>query len=182
MSEQKNNSFAGAWLPVLAAVMAMLLGGCSKDLSDLEEFRDTTLAKSGGRIPPLPQIPPYESYTYPAGEQRSPFQPDIESARFAAGTASGSAIRPDANRKREFLEEFPLDSLRMVGTLNIRGELVALVRDPDGLIHQVRSGDFAGQNHGRIIALDDSEIRLVEIISDGLGGWIERPAAIALSE
>ena len=70
----------------------------------------------------------------------------------------------------------------MVGTLQMRGELLGLVQDSDGLIHQVTSGNYAGQNHGRIIALNDSEIRLVEIISDGLGGWIERPAAIALSE
>ncbi len=164
----------------LLLIAFTLLGGCSKDMSDLEQYRDKTLAKPGGPIEPLPQIKPYETFTYVAGERRSPFRPDERSAGPVGGGNNG--LRPDPNRKREFLEDFPLDSLRMVGTLNMRGELIGLVQDPEGLIHQVRTGNYAGQNHGRIVALDDSEIKIVEIISDGLGGWIERPAAIALSE
>lgn len=157
-----------------------LLPGCSKDLSDLEQYRNEVLARKGGRIDPLPQIKPYENFDYDDQGRRSPFEAD-DQARNAVNANSGG-LRPDPNRKREYLEDFPLDSLRMVGTLNMRGELIGLVQDPEGLIHQVRSGDYSGQNHGRIVALGDSEIQIVEIISDGLGGWIERPAAIALSD
>ena len=164
----------------LALGAMFLTGGCARDLSDLEQYRNDVLARPGGRIEPLPQIKPYEGFTYDASTSRSPFEPDGQSAGPVGASADGP--RPDPNRKREFLEDFPLDSLRMVGTLNMRGELIGLVLDPDGLIHQVRTGDYAGQNHGRIVNLDDSEIGIVEIIPDGLGGWIERPAAIALSE
>ncbi len=168
-------------LRVLLLISAVaVLPGCSKDLSDLEQYRNEILARPGGRIEPLPQIKPYENFDYADQGRRSPFEPDVEST--TAVSANSGGLRPDPNRKREFLEDFPLDSLRMVGTLNMRNELIGLVQDPDGLIHQVRPGEYAGQNHGRIVALDDSEIKIVEIISDGLGGWIERPAAIALSD
>ncbi len=180
-AENRNNKARRITIGLVMATV-FVLSGCAKDLSDLEDYRERTLAKPGGPIDPLPQIRPYESFAYSAEARRSPFQPDVAATGPAPGDCVGPCVQPDANRKREFLEDFPLDSLRMVGTLNMRGELIGLVQDPDGLIHQVRSGDYAGQNHGRIVALDDSEIKLVEIISDGLGGWIERPAAIALSE
>ena len=85
---------------------------------------------------------------------------------------------PDRNRPREFLEQFPLDTLRMVGTLADRRASFGLVQTTDGLVHRVAVGNHMGQNYGRIVAISDSEIQLVEIISDGLGGYLERPAAI----
>jgi type IV pilus assembly protein PilP len=89
---------------------------------------------------------------------------------------------PDQNRPREFLEQFPLDTLRMVGTLADRRASFGLVQDKDGLVHRVGVGNHMGQNYGRIISITDSEIQLVEIISDGLGGYLERPAAIGLTD
>ena len=179
MPEKLNKNWIVTRVLLLVSAFAVL-PGCSKDLSDLEQYRNEVLARQGGRIEPLPQIKPYENFNYADQGRRSPFD-QVEQASGAESANSGG-LRPDPNRKREFLEDFPLDSLRMVGTLNMRGELIGLVQDPEGLIHQVRPGEYAGQNHGRIVALDDSEIKIVEIISDGLGGWIERPAAIALSD
>lgn len=179
ISETYQNNKTIARVLVLVCAL-MVLPACSKNLADLEQYRDEVLARSGGRIEPLPQIKPYENFVYDDQGRRSPFEPDDQTGN--AVSANNGGLRPDPNRKREFLEDFPLDSLRMVGTLNMRGELIGLVQDPEGLIHQVRPGEYAGQNHGRIVALDDSEIKIVEIISDGLGGWIERPAAIALSD
>lgn len=179
ISEKPNSNHRLLRLCLVAGAFT-LISGCSKNLSDMEQYRDEVLARPGGRIEPLPQIKPYENFVYREQDRRSPFQPDEQSTTTAS--ANNGGLQPDPNRKREFLEDFPLDSLRMVGTLNMRGQLVGLVQDPDGLIHQVRPGEYAGQNHGRIVALDDSEIKIVEIISDGLGGWIERPAAIALSD
>ncbi|NNF52207.1 MAG: pilus assembly protein PilP [Gammaproteobacteria bacterium] len=179
MPEKLNkNRFVTRALLLISAIA--VLPGCSKDLSDLEQYRSEVLARKSGRIEPLPQIKPYENFNYDDRGRRSPFDPEEASSNTVS--ANNGGLRPDPNRKREFLEDFPLDSLRMVGTLNMRGELIGLVQDPEGLIHQVRTGEFAGQNHGRIVALNDSEIKIVEIISDGLGGWIERPAAIALSD
>ena len=95
---------------------------------------------------------------------------------------------PDPNRAREFLEQFPLDTLRMVGTMNsqVSGTMVSgtygLVQTSDGLIHRVTVGNHLGQNYGRIMNITESEIQLVEIIADGIGGYLERPAAVALSD
>lgn len=91
-------------------------------------------------------------------------------------------MRPDSNRPREALEAFPLDTLRMVGTLDQGGQSWGLVRANDGTIHRVQPGNYLGQNHGRIANITEYEIELVEIVPDGLGGWIERQASLALSE
>ncbi len=96
------------------------------------------------------------------------------------GQGPGEGPRPDIDRTKEFLEEFPLDSLRMVGTLASSGDYTGLVQTTDGLIHRVRVDNYMGQNDGRIVEINESEIRLVEIVPDGLGGYLERPAAVAL--
>ena len=89
---------------------------------------------------------------------------------------------PDPERPREFLEQFPLDSLRMVGSLEINQLKAGLVQATDGLVHRVTIGNHLGQNYGRVTSISDSEIELVEIIPDGLGGYIQRPASIGLSD
>ncbi|MBT8137290.1 MAG: pilus assembly protein PilP [Gammaproteobacteria bacterium] len=164
---------------VIAGVALVALGGCAKDVSDLEQYIGEVHARGGGRIEPLPQIKPYETFVYSASDMRSPFMPAIEDR---PTTTSASSIRPDQARAREFLEQFPLDTLRMVGTINLSGSDYALVKTSDGLLHRVRVGNHMGQSEGRVIEISDSEIKLIEIISDGLGGYIERPAAVALSD
>ena len=156
-----------------------VLSGCAKDVSDLEEYIAEVHARKGGRIEPLPQIKPYETFVYSASDERSPFMPTVQER---TENVSASSIRPDQARAREFLEQFPLDTLRMVGTLNLGGGEFALVKTADGLLHRVRVGNHMGQSEGRVIEISDSEIKLIEIISDGLGGYIERPAAVALSD
>jgi type IV pilus assembly protein PilP len=85
-------------------------------------------------------------------------------------------------RSREFLEQFPLDTLRMVGTLSQGDTAYGLVQTSDGLIHRVVPGNYMGQNDGRITTINDSEIELIEIISDGIGGYVERDAAVGLAD
>ena len=156
------------------------LAACGSDMDDLDQYINETKARPGGRIEPLPEITPYEVFTYMADKQglRSPFVPDTPQA---TGSAAGGA-RPDPDRSREYLESFPLDTLGMVGTLHIGETLYGLVQTSDGLIHRVVSGNYMGQNDGRITTISESEITLVEIISDGIGGYIERDAAISLSD
>jgi type IV pilus assembly protein PilP len=89
---------------------------------------------------------------------------------------------PDRNRNREPLEEFPVDSLRMVGTIDFNGHTYALVKAPDSVIHRVTIGDHMGQNYGKIVTITPSEVDLSEVIPDGFGGWTERPASLALEE
>ncbi len=164
---------AGAVLLVLVGLSA-----CSNDMSDLEQWVTETKSRPGGRIEELPVIPPYRPYEYSAFTGRSPFIADTETQRELLGIENG--ISPDPERPREYLEEFPLDALRMVGTIRPNNVTMALVQDADGLIHRVTSGNYLGQNHGRIVGVDDAEVQLVEIVADGLGGWMERPAALAL--
>jgi type IV pilus assembly protein PilP len=156
------------------------MSACSADNDDLDQYINEVKARPGGRIEPLPEITPYEIFTYVADAEqiRSPFVPDTP--QVAAG--SGSGPRPEADRSPEFLEGHSLDTLRMVGTLDISDTLYGLVQTSDGLIHRVVPGNYMGQNDGRITAITESEIDLVEIISDGIGGYIERDAAISLSD
>ena len=161
-------------------MMSVGLTGCGGDMNDLNTYIDEVKRRKGGRIDPLPEITPYEVFTYVADSQsmRSPFVPDTPQA---TGNSVGGT-RPDATRSREFLEGFPLDTLRMVGTLDISETAYALIQSSDGLIHRVISGNYMGQNDGRITGISQSKVELVEIISDGIGGYIERDAAISLSD
>ncbi|MBT8094472.1 MAG: pilus assembly protein PilP [Gammaproteobacteria bacterium] len=164
----------------LVLVLALGLAACGGDMDELDQYINETKATPGGRIDPLPEITPYESFIYVADAEgmRSPFIPDTPQA---AGPAAGGT-RPDPERSREYLESFPLDTLGMVGTLDIGDTTYGLVQTADGLIHRVVPGNYLGQNDGRITGVTESEINLTEIISDGIGGYIERDAAIGLSD
>ena len=166
-------------LILLAATVG--LAACGGDNDDLDQYINEVKARPGGRIEPLPEITPYEVFTYVADVEgvRSPFVPDTPQI---STTGVGGGIRPDSDRSREFLEGFPLDTLRMVGTLYIGDTMYGLLQTSDGLIHRVVPGNYLGQNDGRINEIDESEIDLIEIISDGIGGYIERDAAISLSD
>jgi type IV pilus assembly protein PilP len=165
---------------LIVVTMSLGLAACGSDMGDLDVYIDDVKRRPGGRIDPLPEITPYEVFMYIADAEsvRSPFVPDTPQA---AGNNFGGT-RPDPNRSIEFLESFPLDSLRMVGTLDISEAMYALVQTSDGLIHRVMPGNYMGQNYGRITGISESEVELVEIISDGIGGYIERDAAIGLSD
>jgi len=165
---------------LLLAIAAVGLAACGAGMDDLDSYINEVKARPGGRIEPLPEITPYEVFTYVADAEgmRSPFVPDTPQA---AGPAAGGTS-PDPDRPAEFLESFPLDTLRMVGTLDINETVYGLVQTSDGLIHRVVPGNYMGQNDGRVTDITESEIVLVEIISDGIGGYIERDAAIGLSD
>jgi type IV pilus assembly protein PilP len=162
------------------AVAASSLAACGGSNSDLQAYIDEVKARPGGRIDALPQVQPAPTFAYEAGTRRSPFMPDTPQRRMS--NDPNAVEGPDPNRPREFLEQFPLDTLRMVGTLSDRRASFGLVQTADGLVHRVTVGNHMGQNFGRIVAISDSGIELVEIISDGLGGYLERPAAIALAD
>jgi type IV pilus assembly protein PilP len=161
-------------LAVAAAVA--LLAGCAGANDDLLTYIDQVKAKPGGRIQPLPQIKPYETFAYEAETVRSPFAPDTASARSSAGP------RPEANRPKEYLEQFPLDTLKMVGTLKRNGAVFGLLRTKDGMVHRVVSGNYIGQNDGRVTTVTDGEVRVEELVPDGIGGFYKRSAAIALAD
>jgi len=165
---------------LLVVLASVTLSACAGDDDELRAYIDEVKARPGGRIPPLPDIVPAPKFVYESDNRRSPFVPDLPQARVSANPDAVSG--PDPNRPREFLEQFPLDTLRMVGTLELGGGAFGLVQTSDGLVHRVTSGNHLGQNYGRITSISDAEIQLVEIIPDGLGGYLERPAAVGLSD
>ena len=164
----------GAIAALTAALGSMIVAGCSGGQSDLQNWIAQVKARPGGRIEPLPEVKPYESFAYAAGNLRSPFQPQGPSS-------ASSGLRPNVRRNREFLEGFSLDTLKMVGTLKMGSRFYGLVQSKDGLVHKVQPGNYIGQNDGKITDITPSKISIVEIIPDGLGGYIERPASLALA-
>jgi len=164
-----------ACIAVLASFMA---AGCTGGQSDLQKWIEDTKKKPGGRIQALPEVKPYETFVYSAGAVRSPFQPQGPGA--IGGGSAG--LRPSSRRNREFLEGFSLDTLKMVGTFKVRSSFYGLVQSKDGLVHKVQPGNYLGQNDGKVTDISGSKISLVEIIPDGLGGYIERPASLALTD
>jgi type IV pilus assembly protein PilP len=153
----------------------LLLGGCSGDTDELMAEIEKAKQRPGGHIQPLPEVKPYVSHEYEMADRRSPFLQSL------AGENPGGP-RPDVQRAREYLEQFPLDTLRMVGTLRLGNSYYGLLQTRDGLIHRVLPGNHVGQNDGRVMTISDARISVVEIVPDGLGGYLERPAALALSD
>ena len=162
-----------AVLAALACAASVLLGACSSADDDLQSFITEVKHEGGGRVEPLPEVKPYQAFIYAASSLRSPFVPSAPSG--------GSGLRPDTKRNREFLEQFPLDTLKMVGTVNLAGKSYGLIETRDGLVNRVVPGNYIGQSDGRITEITPSKIYIREIVPDGTGGYIERPAAIALN-
>ena len=175
-----NNASSRFGLRLLCTVLACasaLLTACSSADDELQRFVDETKHEPGGRVEPLPEIKPYETFVYAAGDMRSPFMPS------SPGSGAGLAgVRPDQKRNREFLEQYSLDTLKMVGTLRLGGQMFGLVETKDHLVHRVTTGNYMGQADGRITDITPAKITLVEIVPDSLGGYMERPAALALNE
>jgi len=160
----------------LIIVAAALSAGCSTKDAELDQFIAQTKQEQPGGVAPLPEFKPQESYFYTSQGMRSPFVPG------GSGSGSSPGVRPDSKRNREFLEQFSLDTLTMVGTLNMAGRSYGLVKTRDGLVHRVLPGNYLGQNDGHITSIDGNRINVTEIVPDGLGGYMERPASIALNE
>lgn len=166
-------------IAIVFATLAMVLGlaACSGQ-GDLHAWVAQVKARKGAPLPPLPVVKTFETFIYQDQDQRDPFEP----APPQAGSQSLAGPHPDQNRPREPLESFPLDSLKMVGTIGTSNSIEALVKDPQGVIHQVRVGDYMGQNYGHVTQVTNGEVDLVELVPNGSGGWMERDASVALGD
>ena len=129
-----------------------------------------------GKIPPLPQVTPYEPVPYDAANQLDPFKP----AKIGiAGEKGGGGLRPDMDRPREPLEAYPLESLKFVGVMTRNKASYAIIQ-ADGALYQVRQGSYMGQNFGVITRIAETEITLKELVQDAAGDWVERESALSL--
>lgn len=171
-------------LGTLIVATLLMTTACERGSSDLRVWVQQTLRTPAGEIEPIPPIAPTEVVTYSAYDLRDPFQqrlatPDEEQTVTENGEG---AIRPDPDRRREFLEGFPLDTLDMVGTLEIEGVNFALIRDNDRVVHRVREGNYLGMNHGRIVRVMPDRVELVELFQDARGIWSERRSQVAMED
>ena len=165
---------------MLVSAIVLGMAGCGRgitsspgDAPNLEEWVANVRARPAPPLEPLPVMQQFETFEYAAQGLRDPFSD-------AFTDTGGVGPRPDSDRRRHELEDFPLDSLEMVGTIGRGGAIIGLVMAPNKVTHRVRVGDYMGQADGRITSVADDRIELVELVPDGAGGWLERPAAIAL--
>jgi len=162
------------------ALGAAMVGCGSGQYDDLREFVNNPGDASGARVrvDPLPRVEPYQASTFVATEIEDPFRPrKVEPTRVAKGT-----LQPDLNRRREPLESFPLDNLRMVGTLQQGKQMFALIRTPDNNLFRVRVNNYMGQNFGLIQEITESGVKLKELVQDGNGEWTERVSSLFLQD
>jgi len=168
------------WLPLLCLVL--LAAACSPrpDQGLLQQRLNELAVRPGGAIEVMPALPEYETFTYGAASLRSPFErPQV--AAGADGRAAAGSVQPDFNRTAEPLEDFDLDSLRMVGVLRSGQRVLALVRDGSGHVHRVAAGNYLGRNHGQVQSVSSDAIQLLEIVPSGDGAWVERPRVLSLT-
>jgi type IV pilus assembly protein PilP len=172
------------------ATLTFGLAGCvSTDISDLEQWVQEVLARPGGIIDPLPPFKPYEAYTYKSAQagSRDPFVPFYASRIEEKAKVAGTGLSKEQewemkDRSREELEQFELDSLRMVGTMKGDKENWGIIKDPSGVVHRVKTGNYMGRNIGKIVNIFEDRIELREIVLDSEGRGEERQASIALVE
>ena len=169
----KGHLRASRWLVV--ALLASALPACGGSKGDLEKWVAEIKAKPAPPLDPLPVMQQFETFEYDAQNLRDPFSEMFNGSE-------GSGPRPDAGRRKQTLEQFPLDSLDMVGTLGKGNSLVALVMAPDKVTYRVQPGAYVGQSDGRVTAINEDRVELVELVPDGAGGWLERPATILLED
>lgn len=167
---------------ILAILPVLVLVGCAeKRMDDLDNFIEDVKLRTPPPIAPIPEIKRVETFLYEPGDRRDPF-----SRRFDSEDSPSPIIRtgpkPDPNRRREELESYPLDSLRMVGSLLQDGERWALIEAPTGIIHRITKGNYLGTNYGRVTNVSETRLELIELEPASEGTYTEREAAIAMSE
>ena len=164
------------------ALTVLLLAACGRgvtstpgDAPNLEKWVESERARPAQPLEPLPVMQQFETFEYAAQTLRDPFSN-------AWSNSDTGGLRPDPDRRKETLEQYPLDSLDMVGTIGKGAGLVALVMGPDKVTYRVRPGNYLGQSDGRVTSVREDGLELVELVPDGAGGWLERPASIALED
>ena len=169
---------------LLAATLAFI-AGCTGGDADLKEWVAKEKDKKGALITPLPMLKTFETFDYKVKDKddrdrRDPFGPSLQE-RMDAQSTTGSGPQPDKHPK-EPLESYPLDALKMVGSIGTGGSMEGLIKDPDSVIHRVHINNYLGENGGKITAIGEDHIDLVELIPNESGGWRERKATIAPGE
>jgi type IV pilus assembly protein PilP len=168
------------WLPLL--LVAALGAGCSDENNDLQAWMKQQEREVKPNVAPLQPPKKFDPQPYVALENVEPFSAQkLQVALRQENAAPNALLAGELNRRKEPLEAYPLDSMRMVGSVTRRGRPYALLQ-VDKLLYQVTTGDHLGQNYGKITRLNETEIVLREIVQDAAGEWIERSTSLQLQE
>lgn len=159
----------------LASIAVVACSGGDHD--DLRQWMDNAAKDIKGKIPPLPEVKPYEATPYEVANLMDPFKPGKIGAEQKKG--SGGGLQPDMDRVREPLEAYPLESLKYVGVMTKKKVSYAIIQ-VDGSLYQVRTGNYMGQNFGVITKVSESATTLKELIQDSAGDWVERESTLLL--
>jgi type IV pilus assembly protein PilP len=163
---------------LLPTAIALALAGCSSEMDELKTFVRDSEKGLPRRIDPLPAVKPFEPFAYEGFDLPDPFKPRKLTPPKEGG---GGGLAPDLNRRKEPLEAFPLEQLKMVGTLSQGKDTYAIVR-ADKTLYRVKKGNYMGQNFGLITDVTEGEIKLKEIVQDSAGDWAERQSVLPLLE
>jgi type IV pilus assembly protein PilP len=161
---------------VVPLLVSALLAGCSDQQQDLRDWMAEASKDLKPNLKPLPPIRQASVVNYDGGGMLDPFKP----AKLEPDKKS-TMFMPDANRRREPLEAYPLESLRMVGVMMKKGQVHAIIA-VDKTLHQVKVGNYLGQNYGKITAISESDVSLKELVEDASGEWTERISTLQLQE
>lgn len=157
----------------------IFLPGCQQqEKENLSQFVANANKMQPKEIEPLPNIKPIEPYAYSAQDLSDPFNIENLKPKQVVSTRSGEG--PDTNRRRETLENYPLDALKMVGTLFRESEQRVIIKTPEGAVQTAVVGNYLGQNYGKIISIDESEVVIKEQVLNSAGTWVERDASITV--
>ena len=168
--------------PLIFALGATLLAGCSTETGELQQWMDQQLREAKINVTPLTPPKSFDPQAYTQAQAVDPFsRQKLSVALKQEASGPNSLLSSELNRRKEPLEAYPLDSMGMVGSVDKEGQPFALLR-VDNLLYQVKVGDHLGQNYGRITRIDETGIELREIVQDAAGEWIERPATLQLQE
>ncbi len=162
---------------IVSLLPLSMLAGCGEGFSDLRTFVKESEKSVIRKIEALPQVKPFTPFAYEGFDLPDPFKP----RKLAIKQENAGANSPDLNRRKEPLEAFSLEQLKMVGTLTQTGVVYALVR-AEKTVYRVKKGNYLGQNFGLIVDITDSEIKLKEIVQDTAGDWAERESVLPLLE
>ena len=171
---------------IAVVLLGLILGGCSGSGEDeLQQWMTDQRNQTKPQIAPIPAPKKFQPQVYVQEVGADPFSVGrlVQALRQESGSATSNAalVAPELSRRKEPLESMPLDSMKMVGSLNKGGHWVAIVR-VDNLLYQVKPGHYLGPNYGRITKVSETEIVLREIVQDAAGEWIERSATLQLQE
>lgn len=159
------------------------LAGCGDGgVQEVKAWMDDVKRQTPVTVQKIAEPKTFTPFTYGGKDEADPFSPAKLSAALAKMQANaGGSIKPDLDRRKEPLENYPLDAIKMVGTLQKPGLSYALLQ-VDKSVFQVKVGNYIGQNFGMITRITDSEVELKEIVRDAAGDWVERKAKLELQE